>query len=98
MSWNWALTATLWRWIDFVALDPLFFSLLEVTNTNPKSSIGIMILLENHLPIFHEGPVLLEDALFFTSNRLRNTALGFHGAHRSARPVRTYLPIGSRHQ
>jgi sugar lactone lactonase YvrE len=51
---------------DFVALDPLFFPLLEGTNYNS----GITVLLENDLRIFHEGPVLLDDALFFTSDRL----------------------------
>jgi gluconolactonase len=53
---------------DFVALDPLFFSLLEGTSSS------IELLLENDLPIFHEGPVLFDDALYFTSNRLGNTS------------------------
>jgi gluconolactonase len=51
---------------DFVALDPLFLSLLEGTSSN------ITLLKESDLKIFHEGPVLFDDALFFTTNRLGN--------------------------
>lgn len=54
----------------FIALDPLFYTLLEGTNSSKD------LLLENELPIFHEGPVLFENELYFTTNRLGNTSLG----------------------
>jgi hypothetical protein len=37
------------------------------------SDKDLTLVLEDELPIFHEGPVLFDDALFFTTNRLGET-------------------------
>ena len=54
---------------DFIALDPLFLSMVP-------SDSSVELLLSNSEQIFHEGPVLFEDKLYFTTNRLGGTSPG----------------------
>lgn len=53
---------------DIFILDDTFQQMLHGRNKDENS--GIQELLYNSMPIFHEGPVLFDDALYFTTNRL----------------------------
>jgi len=50
-------------------LDPTFRPMLDGRDKNS----GIQVLLTNSEKIFHEGPVLFDNALYFTTNRLGET-------------------------
>mmetsp|Transcript_46634 Transcript_46634/g.52968 ORF Transcript_46634/g.52968 Transcript_46634/m.52968 type:complete len:422 (+) Transcript_46634:121-1386(+) len=54
---------------DIFILHDTFQQMLDGRNKDDENS-GIQTLLNDSLPIFHEGPVLFEDALYFTTNRL----------------------------
>ena len=59
------------EWADcqfFFVLDELFHTLQE------GASKAVNLVMEDEESIFHEGPVLFDDALFFTTNRLGNTS------------------------
>lgn len=58
-----------WKDCDFLMFHPSFASLL------PEQP-GVTLLEESDQAIFHEGPVLWQDKLFFNSNRLGDTSLG----------------------
>ncbi|KAL3909853.1 MAG: hypothetical protein SGILL_007920 [Bacillariaceae sp.] len=71
----------------FIALDPRFYDILDGTNQS------VEILLENEENIFHEGPVLLENALFFTTNRLGDTSLGATWGSTAPAQLEQYIDI-----
>lgn len=73
---------------DFVALDPLFYLLLEGTNNS------IDLMMENEEPIFHEGPTVFdkdEHALYFASNRLGNISLASTGGSVAPAQLEQYI-------
>jgi len=53
---------------DIFILDPTFQQMIDGRNKDDNS--GKQELLTNSRKIFHEGPVLFDDALYFTTNRL----------------------------
>ena len=59
-------TATEWADCQFFVLDKMFRTLLE------GASKAVNLVMEDEQSIFHEGPVLFDDALFFPTNRLGN--------------------------
>jgi hypothetical protein len=63
-----------WADCQFFVLDNLFHTLLE------GASNAVNLVMEDEQSIFHEGPVLFDDALFFTTNRLGNMSDPVWGA------------------
>jgi sugar lactone lactonase YvrE len=58
--------ASEWADCEFFVFEERFRMLLDGTN------LAVNLIMEDLEPIFHEGPVLFDDALFFTTNRLGN--------------------------